>query len=86
MAIFLALWGILVVGLVDNLVKPLLIKRGMEIHGAVVFFSLMGGLMAFGTIGLLLGPLVVAMFLALLHIYHRDYTPDDSRVPEVPGT
>jgi predicted PurR-regulated permease PerM len=86
MAMFLALWGILVVGLVDNLVKPLLIKRGMEIHGAVVFFSLMGGLMAFGTIGLLLGPLVVAMFLALLHIYHRDYTPDDSRVPEVPGT
>jgi predicted PurR-regulated permease PerM len=85
MAAFLAIWGIVVVGLVDNLVKPLLIKRGMEIHAAVVFFSLLGGLAAFGAIGLLLGPLVVAMFLSLLRMYHRDYTPGDQRVPSMPG-
>lgn len=85
MAAFLAVWGLVVVGLVDNLVKPLLIKRGMEIHAAVVFFSLMGGLAAFGAIGLLLGPLVVAMFLSLLRMYHRDYSPDDPRVPSMPG-
>jgi predicted PurR-regulated permease PerM len=85
MAIFLAAWGLVVVGLVDNVVKPLLIKRGMELHGAVVFFSLIGGLAAFGAIGLLLGPLVVAMFLALLRMYHRDFSPRDSRVPSVPG-
>jgi predicted PurR-regulated permease PerM len=85
MASFLALWGIVVVGLVDNLIKPLLIRRGLEIHGAVVFFALFGGLAAFGAIGVLVGPLVVAMFLAMLRIYHRDYTPGDRRVPEVPG-
>lgn len=85
MAIFLVLWGLVIVGLVDNLVKPLLIKRGMEIHAAVVFFSLIGGLAAFGAIGLLLGPLVVAMFLSLLRMYHRDYTPGDRRVPVLPG-
>ena len=85
MAIFLAAWGVVVVGLVDNLVKPLLIKRGLEIHGAIVFFSLIGGLAAFGAIGLLLGPLVVALFLALLRIYQRDYTPGDPRVAPVPG-
>lgn len=84
-AIFLTVWGLAVVGLVDNLVKPLLIKRGMEIHGAVVFFALLGGLAAFGAIGLLLGPLAVAMFLALVRIYHRDYTPASSAVPEIPG-
>lgn len=85
MALFLALWGLLVVGLVDNLVKPLLIRRGLEIHGAVVFFALIGGIAAFGAIGLLVGPLVVALFLVVLRIYHRDYTPGDPRIPPVPG-
>jgi predicted PurR-regulated permease PerM len=85
MAIFLAIWGLVVVGLVDNVIKPLLIRSGMEIHGGVVFFSLIGGLAAFGAIGLLVGPLVVAMFLALLRMYHRDFSPDDTKVPAVPG-
>jgi predicted PurR-regulated permease PerM len=85
MALFLAAWGLVVVGLVDNLVKPLLIRRGLEIHGGIVFFSLIGGLATFGAIGLLVGPLVVAMFLALLRLYHRDYSPRTSHVPPVPG-
>lgn len=85
MAIFLGIWGLLVVGLVDNVVKPLLIKRGMEIHGAVVFFSLLGGLATFGAIGLLVGPLAVAMFLALLSIYHRDFSPQKRQSPAFPG-
>jgi predicted PurR-regulated permease PerM len=74
-ALFLSLWGVVVVGLVDNLVKPLLIKGGMEMHSAVVFFALLGGLAAFGSIGLLVGPLVVALFLTLLKIYRRDFRP-----------
>lgn len=85
MAIVLAVWGLVVVGLVDNLVKPLLIRRGLEIHGGVVFFSLIGGLAAFGAIGLLIGPLSVAFFLALLRMYHRDYSPENPRVPSTPG-
>jgi predicted PurR-regulated permease PerM len=71
-ALFLGLWGVLVVGLVDNLIKPFLIKAGMEMQGAVVFFALIGGLGAFGGVGLLIGPLVVALFLALLRMYERD--------------
>ncbi len=72
-AAFLAAWGILVVGLVDNVVKPLLIRGGVQMHGAVVFFALLGGLAAFGAIGLLVGPLAVALFVALLRIYRRDF-------------
>jgi len=53
------------VGLSDNLVKPLLIKGGVEMHGAVIFFALLGGLAAFGPVGLVVGPLVVAFILAL---------------------
>lgn len=85
LAIVLAAWGLVVVGLVDNLVKPLLIRRGLEIHGGVVFFALIGGLATFGAIGLLLGPLSIALFLAVLRMYHRDYTPGDPRLPSTPG-
>lgn len=73
MAIFLSIWGVLVVGLVDNLIKPILVKRGLHMHGAIVFFALLGGLASFGTVGLLLGPLIVTLFLALVRIYQRDY-------------
>jgi predicted PurR-regulated permease PerM len=61
------------VGLSDNVVKPYLIRGGVSIHGAVVFFALLGGLAAFGPIGLLLGPLVVAFFLAVVRIVRREY-------------
>jgi predicted PurR-regulated permease PerM len=77
-ALFLAIWGLTVVGLVDNIVKPFLIKSGMELHGAIVFFSLVGGLLALGPTGLLIGPLIVALFLALLRMYHRDFSVDRS--------
>ncbi len=72
-ALFLVIWGTLVVGLVDNALKPFLIKRGMELHGAVVFFALLGGLAIFGAIGLIAGPLIVAFFLTLLRIHERDF-------------
>jgi len=79
LALFLAVWAVFVVGLVDNLVKPLLAKRGMQMHGAIVFFSLLGGLAAFGTVGLLLGPLIVSAFLALVRIYQRDFVGESAR-------
>jgi predicted PurR-regulated permease PerM len=71
-ALLLAIWGLTVVALVDNLVKPLLIKAGLQMNGAVVFFSLIGGLAAFGGVGLLMGPLIVALLLSLLRMYQRD--------------
>jgi predicted PurR-regulated permease PerM len=72
-ALFLAAWALLAVGLSDNFVKPYLIRGGVSIHGAVVFFALLGGLAAFGPIGLLLGPLVVAFFLSVVRIVRREY-------------
>jgi predicted PurR-regulated permease PerM len=71
-SLFLALWGVLVVGLIDNVVKPFIIKGELEMGGAVVFFALIGGIAAFGMVGLLIGPLAVATFLTLLRMYRRD--------------
>jgi predicted PurR-regulated permease PerM len=73
MAIFLAVWGVVVVGLIDNVVKPFLIQGELEMGGAVVFFALIGGIAAFGMVGLLIGPLAVASFLTLLRMYRRDF-------------
>lgn len=74
-ALFLALWAVLAVSTVDNVVKPYVMKGDVEMHGGVLFFALIGGLAAFGVTGLLLGPLAIALFLALLRIYRRDYGP-----------
>jgi predicted PurR-regulated permease PerM len=75
MALFLAVWGVVVVGLIDNIVKPFLIKDDVDMGGAVVFFALVGGISAFGMVGLVVGPLAVAAFLSLLRMYQRDFKP-----------
>jgi predicted PurR-regulated permease PerM len=72
LALFLAIWAVTVVALVDNVVKPLLLRGGMNMPGAVVFFALIGGLGAFGPIGLVLGPMIVAFFVALVRMYQRE--------------
>ncbi|HZF25016.1 MAG TPA: AI-2E family transporter [Steroidobacteraceae bacterium] len=65
-AIFLALWGALLVGLMDNLLKPLLISGRAEVPTLAVFLGVIGGLSAFGPIGTFLGPVLLAMTIALL--------------------
>ncbi|HVQ75881.1 MAG TPA: AI-2E family transporter [Candidatus Binatia bacterium] len=71
-ALFLAIWGVGPVGLIDNVVKPYLIRGGIELHGAVIFFSLIGGIAYFGAVGLLAGPLIVSFFLAVVGMWDRD--------------
>ncbi|HEY9583973.1 MAG TPA: AI-2E family transporter [Candidatus Paceibacterota bacterium] len=68
-AIGLLLWGILAVGLIDNFLGPKLIGKEMKTHPLIVLFSVIGGIAFFGPIGFVLGPLVVSLLFALLHIY-----------------
>jgi predicted PurR-regulated permease PerM len=85
-ALFLAIWGILFVGLADNIVKPYLIRAGMDMHGAIVFFSLVGGLSYFGPVGLVAGPLIVSFFLAVVHMWKAelDHADDRAAAPLIP--
>jgi predicted PurR-regulated permease PerM len=71
--IFLGVYAVAVVAMVDNVVKPLFIRGGVPIHGAVIFFALFGGLAAFGPIGFLVGPLAVSFVVAVVRMYRRDY-------------
>ena len=61
-AIFLAVWGIVVVGGSDNVVRPILIGKGIDAPIALIFLGVIGGILAFGFLGLFIGPtlLVVA--------------------------
>jgi predicted PurR-regulated permease PerM len=68
MAIFLAIWGIVIVSMADNVLKPLLISGGSELSTLVVFLGVFGGLGAFGVLGLFIGPMVLAVGLTLLRI------------------
>jgi len=63
------IWGVILVGLIDNLLRPFLIKRGIEIHQFLILLSIFGGLVFFGPIGVLAGPVVVAFMFALLDVY-----------------
>jgi len=72
---FLAIWGVAVVSLSDNLARPFLLKGGMELHGGLVFFALLGGLAVFGAIGLVVGPLILTFLVAVLRLYRREFGP-----------
>ena len=60
-AIFLAIWGVLVVGTADNVLRPLLISGRADVPTLAVFVGVVGGLSAFGFIGLFLGPIVLGI-------------------------
>lgn len=68
-AIGLLIWGVTAVGLIDNVLGPRLIGRGMQLHQLTVFLAVLGGLTLFGPIGFLLGPLVISLCLTLIDIY-----------------
>ncbi|MGH7831821.1 MAG: AI-2E family transporter [Candidatus Binatia bacterium] len=69
--IFLAVYGAIIIGSADNLLKPLLIKSNM--HPVLLFLSLFGGLAVFGAMGLLLGPILLALATATVKIYLKDF-------------
>ncbi len=72
-AIFLGIWGLAVVGSVDNIVRPLIIGERAKLSAFLLFFAILGGLALYGFLGLLLGPVVVATVLTFLRIYREDY-------------
>lgn len=69
-AALLTAWGLLVVGLIDNVVYPILVGRRIAMHSLVSFIAIIGGLVLFGAHGIVLGPVCVATTQALIRIRH----------------
>lgn len=69
-ALLLGIWGILAVGLIDNLLGPYVMSRGNNLHPFLILLSVLGGISLFGPIGFILGPVTLSLFMVLLEIYH----------------
>lgn len=66
--IFLTAWGVLVVGSIDNFLSPRLVGKRAKLHELLIFFSVLGGLDVFGVLGIVLGPVTVALTLAIFEV------------------
>ncbi|MGH8563694.1 MAG: AI-2E family transporter [Gammaproteobacteria bacterium] len=65
-ALFMLIWGLVAVGVVDNFLRPYLISQGAKLPIAVIFVGVIGGLLAWGMIGLFIGPTLLAVAYSLL--------------------
>ncbi|HUO45093.1 MAG TPA: AI-2E family transporter [Burkholderiales bacterium] len=74
-AVFMALYGLIVVSGIDNVLKPLLISRGSRLPFLLVFLGVLGGIIAFGFIGAFLGPTLLAVGYALACEWARQRAP-----------
>lgn len=83
-AIVLAVWGTFVVGLIDNIIYPFLIANKLRTHTLGVLLSILGGLVAFGVSGVVLGPLILASTAALLEIWRLRAEDDPARSLQCP--
>ena len=75
----MALWGGGVVGTIDNILRPLLAGRGVKLEGTTLFFGMVGGMIAFGLVGLFLGPIALYAARELITILRRDVYAETGR-------
>jgi len=72
-AIFLTIWGVLVVSTIDNIVRPWAMKGGAQLPAIPLLFAVLGGMQAFGFIGLVIGPLVFSLLMSIIDIYKQSF-------------
>lgn len=68
-AIGLSIWGMLLVGTIDNFLGPYLFRAKTKVHPLIMLFSVLGGLSFFGPEGFIFGPVIVSIFISFIHIY-----------------
>ena len=84
-ALILVGYGVAVIGMADNFLRPLLVGRHMEAHPLLLFFGTLGGIALFGFAGIVLGPVVVALLNVTVRLFRREFagsaTPPASPPP-----
>jgi len=76
-ALVLVVYGVLVIGLADNILRPMLVGRDTKLPDWLVLLSTLGGLVMFGINGFVIGPLIAALFIVFWQIFSRDYNNDE---------
>ena len=68
-ALLLVLWGTLIIGMIDNFLRPVLVGSRTKLHELLIFFAVLGGLHVFGVLGIVMGPVVLAITMTLIEIF-----------------
>lgn len=78
-AIGMVVWGVVVVGMVDNALRPLVYRRWAQIHPVVTLVGAIGGVRYFGVLGILIGPLGLSYFFELIRMYREEYVEPEGQ-------
>jgi predicted PurR-regulated permease PerM len=70
--VFMLVWGAALVGTIDNFLRPLVVRTKLPVHPLIVFIAMLGGVEAFGLLGLLFGPVILALTLALFRMLREE--------------
>jgi predicted PurR-regulated permease PerM len=76
-ALILAIVGVFGISMVDNVMRPIIVQGRLRMPLLVIFFSVLGGIDVFGLIGIVLGPLVLAVFVSIIDILRDVETDQD---------
>jgi len=80
-ALAIALVTAVIITNIDNVLRPRLVGKGAGLHDLVIFFATLGGILLFGPMGFIIGPVIAALFVALLEIYALEYRGQLETVP-----
>ncbi|MEJ5301716.1 MAG: AI-2E family transporter [Thermodesulforhabdaceae bacterium] len=80
-AVFFALWSIIVVGSLDNVIRPFFMKGAGEMSTLLIFLSIMGGVQYFGLLGVIYGPLILGSAIVLLYLYEMEFLKPQADSP-----
>jgi len=73
-ATLLAVYCIVVVGSIDNVLRPKLVGNDTQLHELMIFFSTLGGIMSFGFMGFVIGPIIAALFVTIWELYGAEFS------------
>ncbi|HUQ30179.1 MAG TPA: AI-2E family transporter [Candidatus Paceibacterota bacterium] len=75
-ALVVILGGIFIIGTVDNVIRPLLVGRDIEMPDALVLLAILGGVATFGIAGIIIGPVIGALFLSIWDLFGKDFSEE----------
>ena len=73
--VFLALWGLIVVGVSDDYFRPIIVDRYAEVSPSVIIIGVLGGIYAFGIMGLFFGPVIIGLLRSTLDVFREEFRP-----------
>lgn len=70
--LYMTIWGVFAVGMIDNFLGPKVMNKGIKIHQLFILLSIIGGISVFGPEGVIFGPLILSIFVAIIKVYNDD--------------